>query len=54
MDLHEVGWEGTDWITVASDRDRWQALVNAVMSLVVPYNRLPEDLLASEEGISSM
>jgi hypothetical protein len=36
MDLQEVGWEGVDWIDMAQDRDRWQALVNAVMNLRVP------------------
>jgi hypothetical protein len=35
MDLQEVGWD-TDWIVVAQDRDRWWALVNAVMNLRVP------------------
>jgi hypothetical protein len=32
----EVGWRGMDWIELAEDRDRWQALVNAVMNLQVP------------------
>jgi hypothetical protein len=36
MDLHEVGWGGMDWIDMAQDRDRWQALVSAVMNLRVP------------------
>jgi hypothetical protein len=36
MDLQEVGCEGMDRIKLALDRDRWQALVNAVMKLWVP------------------
>ena len=33
MDFQEVGCEGMDWIELAQDRYRWQALVNAVMNL---------------------
>jgi hypothetical protein len=36
MGLREVGWVGMDFIDLAQDRERWQAVVNEVLNLWVP------------------
>jgi hypothetical protein len=36
MDLQEVGCGGMDLIDLSQDMERWQALVNSVMNLLVP------------------
>jgi hypothetical protein len=33
MDLREISWGGAEWIQLAQDKGRWQALVNALMNL---------------------
>jgi hypothetical protein len=35
MYLQEMGWD-MDWIELDQVRDRWRAVVNTVMNLLVP------------------
>jgi len=39
MVLQEVGGSCVDWMELARDRDRWQALVSMVRNLWVPKMR---------------
>jgi hypothetical protein len=36
MDIQEVGWTVVEWIDMDEDRDRWRAVVSAVMNLRFP------------------
>jgi hypothetical protein len=35
IDLREIGWGVVEWIHLALDKERWWALVNAVINLRV-------------------
>jgi hypothetical protein len=35
MDLRKIGLGGVDWIRLAQNRDRWRAVVSAVMNVQV-------------------
>jgi hypothetical protein len=57
MDLLEVGLNVVDWIGLVQDRYRWNALLNSVMNLRVPYNagnyRVAAQVVASRAVLSS-
>jgi len=38
MYVKEMGWEGMDWIRMAQDRDKWQAVVNIIIYLQAALN----------------
>jgi hypothetical protein len=49
MDLREIGFGCVDWIRLAQDRDRWRAVVSAVMNLRVLAPRSQLVLLLRRE-----
>jgi hypothetical protein len=34
MPLVQIGWAGVDWIDLVQDRDKWRALMKAVMNIL--------------------
>jgi hypothetical protein len=36
LDLRDRGWDSMDWIDVAQVKERWRALVNAVINYRLP------------------
>jgi hypothetical protein len=53
MDLTEIGLGGVDWIRLAQDRDRWRAVVSAVMNLLVLAPRSYNSNMPSSSSSSS-
>jgi hypothetical protein len=58
MDLGEVGWGDVDWIGLARDRNRWRALVNAVVNFgfhkMLGNYRVASQLVVSRVVLSSI
>jgi len=50
MDLQEVRCGGMDWLDLAQGKERYWALINAVMNLRVPQNA--ENFLSSCKPVS--
>jgi hypothetical protein len=38
LDIQKIGWGDVHWIDVAQDREKWHAVVNAVMNFMLPKN----------------
>jgi hypothetical protein len=51
MDLGEIEWGRVDWIGLALDRDKWRALVNAVMNLQASINARKFPCKCTAEGL---
>jgi hypothetical protein len=56
LDLREERWGGTDWIDLAQDRNRWQAVLSVVKKLhrMREIFCVSEELLISQKGLYSM
>jgi hypothetical protein len=51
LDLRDIGIEGANWIRLAQDRVQWQAFVNTVMNLLVPWRK--QDIFWHAEWLSA-
>ena len=63
MELQEVGCGGMDWIKLAQDREKWQALVNMVMNFGfhkmwgiswLAENRLPSQEVVTRTSVATL
>jgi hypothetical protein len=36
MDFKAMGWDGVEWTDLVQDRDKWRAVVIAVMNIWIP------------------
>ena len=34
--IQEMKWEGTNWIDLAQDKDRWDAVISTIMNMRLP------------------
>jgi hypothetical protein len=53
MEIAKIVLSGVDWVRMAQDRDKWRALVNAVMNLRILYNAGELSSRYTTDGLSS-
>jgi hypothetical protein len=53
MDLKEIAWDGVHRIGVVQDRDKWSALVNAIMKVGLPASPVKLSSGFTTGGLSS-
>jgi hypothetical protein len=58
MDLVEIGWDGMNWIGLGQNREKWRALLNAVVTVgfykMLENYRVASQLMGSRVVLSSI